>query len=146
MWLNGLFLLLSINFSKQEEFFEAFQSPSSGEFGLVDDQNVRCLVLRFHAKLYNFNLNGTDIVSSLADFTLKDVRLSGFCALHNEVRKMSQLQADWSTGGRLKTIRFEFRETFVRTIGQQVDELRWQLHKMAYIEKFGGTYLNLDRI
>jgi hypothetical protein len=143
MWqffaLIGSILFVS-NVEASKHYFEAFQSPSSGEFGLADDQSDPCLVLRFHAQLYNFNLNGTDIATELADFTLKDVRLSGYCALHNEVRKQSQLQADWSTSGRRKTLRFEFREAFVRSFSQQVDELRWQLHRVVYIEKFNGNF------
>lgn len=89
------------------------QNPSNGEFGLVDEENSPCLVLKFHARLYNFNLNSTDIATELADFTLSDVRLAGFCALHNEVSKRAQVQADWSTRGRRKTLLFEFREVSV---------------------------------
>ncbi|KAI6213579.1 hypothetical protein M3Y94_00166600 [Aphelenchoides besseyi] len=124
--------------------FESFQNPSTNDFGLVNDQNEPCLVLRFHARLYNFNLNGTDIATELADFTLKDVRLSGYCALHNEVRKHAQLQADWSTGGRRKLLRFEFRESFVRVFGQQVDELRWQLHRVTYVERYNGKTIKFQ--
>ncbi|KAI6189885.1 hypothetical protein M3Y97_00056600 [Aphelenchoides bicaudatus] len=139
MWaflISSLLVITQVCASKV--YFEAFQNPSNGEFGLVDEDNSPCMVLKFHARLYNFNLNSSDIATEMADFTLSDVRLSGFCALHNEVRKQSQVQADWSTKGRRKTLKFEFREAFVRTFGQQVDELRWQLHKLTYIERFSG--------
>ncbi|KAI6186618.1 hypothetical protein M3Y98_00152200 [Aphelenchoides besseyi] len=136
-----LLCIVAVNAKTQ---FESFQNPSTNDFGLVNDQNEPCLVLRFHARLYNFNLNGTDIATELADFTLKDVRLSGYCALHNEVRKHAQLQADWSTAGRRKMLRFEFRESFVRVFGQQVDELRWQLHRITYVERYNGKTIKFQ--
>lgn len=141
MWLLPI-LVFSVPYTlASKEFFEAFQNPSNGEFGLVDEDNNPCLVLKFHARLYNFNLNSTDIATELADFTLNDVRLAGFCALHNEVSKRAQVQADWSTRGRRKTLLFEFREAFVHSFGQQVDELRWQLHRVVYVEKYSGKQL-----
>jgi hypothetical protein len=136
MLLELFLLIFATNAYCATHYFEAFQNPATGEFGLVNEDNVPCLVLRFHAQLYNFNLNGTDIATELADFTMKDVRLSGFCALHNEIKKQSQLQADWSANGRRKMLRFEFREAFVRSFSQQVDELRWKLSHITYVEKF----------
>lgn len=127
--------LLVISAQASKQYFEAFQNPGNGEFGLVDEDNVPCLVLRFQAQAYNLNLNGTSIATKLADFTHQDVKLSGYCALHNEIRKQSQIQAEWSSNGRRKTLKLEFREAFVRSFGQQVDELRWQLHRVTYTEK-----------
>lgn len=47
--------------------YESFQNPSYGEFGLIDEnnQNKPCLYLKFNAKIYNFNLNNTNIKSEV---------------------------------------------------------------------------------
>lgn len=58
------FILFANAYSKQ--YFEVFQNPSTGEFGVTDENDVPCLILRFHAKLYNFNLNSTDIATEIS--------------------------------------------------------------------------------
>lgn len=41
------------------------KNNESGEFGLEDQYGVPCLLLKFSAQLYNFNLNGTNIVTEV---------------------------------------------------------------------------------
>lgn len=47
------------------EQYSSFQDPVYEEFGLVDSNNVPCLLLKFRAKIYNFNLNNTDIATEV---------------------------------------------------------------------------------
>ena len=69
--------LLKINFTtfifaksteKIGEEYESFQDPIHEEFGLVNSKHDPCLFLKFHAKIYNFNLNGTDISTEVHTF------------------------------------------------------------------------------
>lgn len=41
------------------------KNTESGEFGLKDQYGRPCLLLKFSAQLYNFNLNGTHIVTEV---------------------------------------------------------------------------------
>lgn len=50
------------------ELYSSFQDPVYEEFGLVDLDNKPCLLLKFHAKIYNFNLNNTDIFTEVNTF------------------------------------------------------------------------------
>lgn len=45
--------------------YTPFQDPIYGDFGLRDEEKAVCLYLKFQAKMYNFNLNGTDIASEV---------------------------------------------------------------------------------
>lgn len=47
--------------------FRSFQDPVYGEFGLVDESNVPCMRMKFGVKMYNFNLNDTDIAMEVGD-------------------------------------------------------------------------------
>uniref|UniRef100_A0A914C1Z8 Uncharacterized protein n=1 Tax=Acrobeloides nanus TaxID=290746 RepID=A0A914C1Z8_9BILA len=137
MWGEGLGATKSSSKSSKHTY-TSFQDPIYGDFGLRDEQNAICLYLKFHAKLYNFNLNGTDIASELADLTSPHVNITGRCALSNELRKSSQIQAVWKVHDRRKLLYFKFEENFVKTLSHQVDELRWQLKKVVYTESFGS--------
>lgn len=60
MILSWLLLIFLFNLN---EAYHSFQDTVYKEFGLVDEKNNNnlCLYLKFNAKLYNFNLNNTDI-------------------------------------------------------------------------------------
>ncbi|KAI1711782.1 UNC-46 protein [Ditylenchus destructor] len=127
--------------------YHSFQDSDYGEFGLVDESNNRpCLYLKFHAKLYNFNLNGTTIGTELADFTSSSVKLHGFCALHNEVRKHAQIQASWNAGERRRVLKFVFREGYLNPSSSrhQAEELRWLLERLVYSEHFKGKSVSFS--
>ncbi|CAD5224102.1 unnamed protein product [Bursaphelenchus okinawaensis] len=130
-----LFVLFNITFVLCNHF-KPFIDSGTQQFGLINHEEKACLVLKFDLKLYNFNLNGSDIATETLNLLSSKVRLSGYCALHNEVTKSSELVAKWDSGERKKQIRFLFREAFVRVLGQPVDQLRWQLQDVTYTEKF----------
>lgn len=69
----SLALLLCFYFCDvHSQSYHSFQDADYGEFGLVDEENhdQRCLLLKFHAKLYNFNLNGTSIETEVGNENL----------------------------------------------------------------------------
>uniref|UniRef100_A0A915CL51 Uncharacterized protein n=1 Tax=Ditylenchus dipsaci TaxID=166011 RepID=A0A915CL51_9BILA len=104
--------------------------------------------MKFHAKLYNFNLNGTDIGTEAADFTSDSVKLHGFCALHNEIKKNAQLQASWKSNERRRTLKFMFKEGYLEaTVStHQAQELRWLLDKVVYSEHFNGRSVSFSSL
>lgn len=132
-----LVLYFSSIFGKENEF-TTFKDSLHNEFGIMDSENVPCFNLRFRAKLYNLNLNGSDIASEIADLTAESTSLSGYCATPKDKKKESKLVGVWTVGKRKKRLEFQFQEAFVRTLGQSIDELRWQLYQVAYTERFNG--------
>ena len=131
------FLLFLINFSyteAAEQQFKPFQDPVYGDFGLRDSKDRVCLFLKFRARIYNFNLNGTDIALELADLSDNSVTLNGFCALANEVTKHSFIEARWKQNFRKKALKLTFVEKYEELRQHSLLELRWQLTKVVYEE------------
>lgn len=44
---------------------EPLQNPDDGEFGLTDELGRVCLLMKFTARMYNLNLNGTNIITEV---------------------------------------------------------------------------------
>uniref|UniRef100_A0AC34GNQ6 Uncharacterized protein n=1 Tax=Panagrolaimus sp. ES5 TaxID=591445 RepID=A0AC34GNQ6_9BILA len=105
-----------------------------GDFGLRDSKDRVCLFLKFKAKIYNFNLNGTDIALELADLSDTSVALNGFCALANEVTKHSFIEARWKQNFRKKALKLTFVEKYEELRQSSLLQLRWQLTKVVYEE------------
>ena len=134
--------------------FEPFQDPIYGEFGLVDldsplHPHSACLTLKFHARLYNYNLNNTPISAiDIADFTSHQVRLNGYCALSNEVKKTAQLHASWkSPGGRKRLMKFKFREGQLQEGRRhEQQETRWVLEEVVYSEQYRGQSVTFSSL
>lgn len=59
--------------------------------------------------------------------------MHGFCALHNELEKNSQIQVSWKHNQRRKNLKFVFRQNVAK-----LDELQWQLASIVYSEKYKG--------
>lgn len=59
LWKLSIFFILL----HKSKAYQSYQNPSDGEFGLVDENNPNkpCLYFKFNAKIYNFNLNNTNI-------------------------------------------------------------------------------------
>uniref|UniRef100_A0A914YCY7 Uncharacterized protein n=1 Tax=Panagrolaimus superbus TaxID=310955 RepID=A0A914YCY7_9BILA len=131
MYFNKFFLNKSF---AAEEQFTAFQDPMYGDFGLRDSKDRVCLFLKFKAKIYNFNLNGTDIALELADLSDTSVSLNGFCALTNEVTKHSFIEARWKQNFRKKALKLTFVEKYEELRQSSLLQLRWQLTKVVYEE------------
>ncbi|KAE9551066.1 hypothetical protein FO519_005733 [Halicephalobus sp. NKZ332] len=115
--------------------FRPFQDGTYGDFGLKDEEDRICLFLKFRARIYNFNLDGTDISLELADLSDPKVTLSGYCALPNEVKKISFIEAKWTQNYRKKSLKLSFAEKYEER-KPSVLELRWQLAKVIYEEVF----------
>jgi len=157
MALTFVFILLFVGvFFRQKQSgsnankFESFQDPVQGDFGLFDEtMDTPCLVMRFNARLYNFNMNNTDLATEqVVDFTSSSIaNLVGFCALHNEVRKQSQIQASWmSSDQRRKRLKLVFRENLIKPASHQAEELRWRLEKVDYSESFQGQSVKFSSV
>lgn len=122
--------------------FRPFQDETYGDFGLKDEEDRICLFLKFRARIYNFNLNETDIALELADLYDKNVTLSGYCALPNEVKKTSFIEATWTQNGRRKSLKLSFSEKYEERQAS-ILELRWQLVKVVYEEKLESWLLEI---
>ena len=128
-------LLSSFVDSTVRHVFRPFQDETYGDFGLRDEDDRICLFLKFRARIYNFNLNGTDISLELADLSNQTVALSGYCALPNEVKKISFIEAKWTQNYRRKALKLSFAQKYEERQAS-VLELRWQLVKVVYEEAF----------
>uniref|UniRef100_A0A7E4VT93 Uncharacterized protein n=1 Tax=Panagrellus redivivus TaxID=6233 RepID=A0A7E4VT93_PANRE len=115
--------------------YRPFQDPVYGDFGLLDSEGHPCLYLKLRARIYNFNLNSSDIALELADLSNNTVAIAGFCALHNEVTKHSFIEARWNQNYRLKTLKLSFVERY-EEMQPSILELRWQLAKVVYEEVY----------
>jgi hypothetical protein len=122
--------------------YKPFQDPVYGEFGLKTDKDVPCLSLRFGLKLYNYNLNGSDIASELTDLTSKRVKLKGICVSKDDKERNSKLEAVWSVGQRQKALQFLFQSTIGTAQANQ--EVRWKLRKVVYHEKLKDLHVRFE--
>lgn len=84
------------------------------------------------------NILFNKIYFKLIDFTSNSIKIYGYCALHNEINKKSEIQTTWKINERRKTLKFKFKELFIKRFSNQVDELRWVLDELIYFEKFKG--------
>uniref|UniRef100_A0A915PG41 Uncharacterized protein n=1 Tax=Setaria digitata TaxID=48799 RepID=A0A915PG41_9BILA len=108
----------------------------SGEFGLRDQYGIPCLLLKFSAQLYNFNLNGTNIATEIPELTSSKVKLSGHCANNSTNNNRAQLRASWKKEGRRKQLDMSFGTAYVKDPINNLEELRWQLQAVSYSESY----------
>uniref|UniRef100_A0A8R1XZG8 Uncharacterized protein n=1 Tax=Onchocerca volvulus TaxID=6282 RepID=A0A8R1XZG8_ONCVO len=113
-----------------------YQDAESGEFGLKDQYDMPCLLLKFSAQLYNFNLNTTNIVTEIPELTSPKVKLNGHCAGRNTKNSNPQFQASWKKHGRRKQLTMSFGKAYVKNPVNQLEELRWQLKMISYSESY----------
>uniref|UniRef100_A0A0R3RRN3 Recep_L_domain domain-containing protein n=1 Tax=Elaeophora elaphi TaxID=1147741 RepID=A0A0R3RRN3_9BILA len=116
------------------------QNTESGEFGLKDQYDIPCLLLKFSAQLYNFNLNGTNIVTKVPDLTSPKVKLSGYCAVSNANNSNAKFKASWKKQGRRKELTMSFGTAYVKDPVNQLEVLRWQLKMVSYSESYSRNF------
>ncbi|VDM50082.1 unnamed protein product [Toxocara canis] len=126
-----------------ERYFP-IQNADTGEFGLAERNGATCLLLKFSANLYNLNLNGTNIVTQVPKISSPEVKLSGYCALHDSKKNSAQLLIKWKTEGRKKSLKLYFDTANVKTLIKQLEELRWQLENVTYTETYNGLSVEFN--
>ncbi|EFO25222.1 UNC-46 protein [Loa loa] len=112
------------------------KNNESGEFGLEDQYGVPCLLLKFSAQLYNFNINGTRIATKVPELTSPKVKLSGYCAGSNGNSSKAEFKANWKKGRRRKQLTLYFGVAHVKDPVNQLEVLRWQLKMVSYSESY----------
>ncbi|KAL3985552.1 putative integral membrane protein [Acanthocheilonema viteae] len=112
------------------------KNTESGEFGLKDQYGIPCLLLKFSAQLYNFNLNGTHITTEIPELTSRKVKLSGYCAGGDANSSKAEFKASWKRQGRKKQLTMSFGTAYVKDPVNQLEVLRWQLKMVSYSETY----------
>ncbi|KAM3716961.1 Cilia- and flagella-associated protein [Dirofilaria immitis] len=112
------------------------QNAKNGEFGLKDQYGIPCLLLKFSAQLYNFNLNSTHIATKIPELTSPKVKLSGNCAGYDTNNSEIQFKANWKKQGRKKQLIMSFGTAYMKNPVNQLEEFRWQLKTVSYSESY----------
>uniref|UniRef100_A0A1I7TYP7 MSP domain-containing protein n=1 Tax=Caenorhabditis tropicalis TaxID=1561998 RepID=A0A1I7TYP7_9PELO len=86
----------------------------------------------FQVKILNEQNNNSVPI----DFHLPSGVIKGKCAVDRKSESVISSTIDESDG-RKKTLKFIFRTEEMRV--KRVDELRWQLNKVVYVEKYAGS-------
>ncbi|KAF1751928.1 hypothetical protein GCK72_018482 [Caenorhabditis remanei] len=133
MFLFYLFLIINTVYSTTT-------SPSSESSFVYDNQTIglkkgggeTCMSVTFQVKILNEQNNNSVPI----DFHLPSGLIKGKCApdRKSEAKISSTIE---ESDGRTKTLKFVFRTEEMRV--KRVDELRWQLNKVVYVEKFAGS-------
>ncbi|VDN82333.1 unnamed protein product [Brugia pahangi] len=113
------------------------KNTESGEFGLKDKYGMPCLLLKFSAQLYNFNLNGTNIAAKVPELTSPEVKLSGYCGSSDDINNSKvEFKASWKREGRRKQLILSFGTAYVEDPVNHLKMLRWQLKMVTYSESY----------
>ncbi|VIO98733.1 Uncharacterized protein BM_BM1949 [Brugia malayi] len=113
------------------------KNTESGEFGLKDKYGMPCLLLKFSAQLYNFNLNGTNIAAKVPELTSPEVKLSGYCGGSDDTNNSKvEFKASWKKEGRRKQLILSFGTAYVEDPVNHLKMLRWQLKMVTYSESY----------
>uniref|UniRef100_A0A0M3HXJ1 Fn3_like domain-containing protein n=1 Tax=Ascaris lumbricoides TaxID=6252 RepID=A0A0M3HXJ1_ASCLU len=120
------------------ERYLPIQNADTEEFGLAQKNGITCLLLKFSAKLYNLNLNGTNIVSEIPKISSSNVKINGYCALNDSKKNAAYLQIKWNTEDRKKSLKLYFVTANVKTLVKQLEELRWLMSNVTYTESYSG--------
>ncbi|VDK74399.1 unnamed protein product [Litomosoides sigmodontis] len=112
------------------------KNTESGEFGLKNQYGMPCLLLKFSAQLYNFNLNGTHIVTEVPELTSPKVKLSGYCAGSDANNSKAEFKASWKNRGRRRQLTMSFGTAYVEDPVNHLKVLQWQLKTVSYSESY----------
>uniref|UniRef100_A0AAF5RVF7 Uncharacterized protein n=1 Tax=Wuchereria bancrofti TaxID=6293 RepID=A0AAF5RVF7_WUCBA len=111
------------------------KNTESGEFGLKDKYGMPCLLLKFSAQLYNFNLN-TNIATEVPELTSPEVKLSGYCGGDDTNNSKVEFKASWKKEGRRKQLILSFGTAYVEDPVNHLKMLQWQLKMVTYFESY----------
>ncbi|CAI2353689.1 unnamed protein product [Caenorhabditis sp. 36 PRJEB53466] len=100
--------------------------------GLEKENGDVCMSVSFEVKILNQQNNNTAPI----EFHLASGKIKGKCAEDRKSEATISSTVD-ERDGRQKTLKFIFRTDEMRV--KRVDELRWQLQKVIYVEKFAGS-------
>uniref|UniRef100_A0A914SBN8 Uncharacterized protein n=1 Tax=Parascaris equorum TaxID=6256 RepID=A0A914SBN8_PAREQ len=67
-----------------------------------------------------------------------NVKINGYCALNDSKKNAAYLQIKWNTEDRKKSLKLYFVTANVKTLVKQLEELRWLMSNVTYIESFSG--------
>ncbi|CCD63013.1 Lysosome-associated membrane glycoprotein 5 [Caenorhabditis elegans] len=100
--------------------------------GLKKENGDTCISVTFQVKILNQQNNNSVPI----DFHLPSGLIKGNCAVTRKSKAVISSTIE-ETDGRMKTLKFVFRTEEMRA--KRLDELRWQLNKVIYEEKFAGS-------
>lgn len=100
--------------------------------GLKKEDGATCMSVTFQVKILNEQNNNSVPI----DFHLPSGLITGKCAADRKSEAVISSTIEESDG-RKKTLKFVFRTDEMRV--KRVDELRWQLNKVVYVEKYAGS-------
>ncbi|TKR87732.1 hypothetical protein L596_012085 [Steinernema carpocapsae] len=140
----SLFLCFGVASGNGHRTYLSMQDAVSQHFGLTTQDNEPCLLLKFGASLYNFNINGSNIKQSMADLSASNVKLDGFCADPHHRNKRAQLTGKWIENSREKILGLKFTSETIKSKIHQVEEVRWVLDTVTYSESYRDSSIEFQ--
>ncbi|PIC25916.1 hypothetical protein B9Z55_018662 [Caenorhabditis nigoni] len=124
-----ILFIMNLGYGDTAETSFVFENQT---IGMKKEDGETCMSVTFQVEILNQQNNNSVPI----DFHLPSGLIKGKCAADRKSEAVISSTIE-EADGRLKTLKFVFRTEEMRV--KRVDELRWQLNKVVYVEKFAGS-------